>query len=160
MITHFERHRDFYRLLNDRGLIHLLKDAIMDICGPKPEYEKNAGLCLCFCCLHYTAGLTSGFSEGCKNPQRKWRICLSRRDFNRLKTSFSAISCFLYSKNFRCVRKKMKRTKQTQMRLNGNCLLGKFIRTDKEEARVTQNGILVSNPWIACSNQSIAMSVK
>lgn len=40
MITHFEKHRDFYKLLNDRGLIYLLKDVIIGLCGPKPEYEK------------------------------------------------------------------------------------------------------------------------
>lgn len=40
MIAHFEKHRDFYRLLNDRSLTYLLKDAIIGICGPKPEYEK------------------------------------------------------------------------------------------------------------------------
>ncbi|MCM1227231.1 MAG: TetR/AcrR family transcriptional regulator [Clostridium sp.] len=40
MIAHFEKHRDFYKLLNDRSLIYLLKDSIIGICGPKPEYEK------------------------------------------------------------------------------------------------------------------------
>lgn len=40
MIAHFEKHRDFYKLLNDRGLTYLLKDVIIGICGPKPEYEK------------------------------------------------------------------------------------------------------------------------
>lgn len=40
LIAHFEKHRDFYRLLNDRGLIYLLKDGIIGLCGPKPEYEK------------------------------------------------------------------------------------------------------------------------
>lgn len=40
LIAHFEKHRDFYKLLNDRGLIYLLKDVIIGLCGPKPEYEK------------------------------------------------------------------------------------------------------------------------
>jgi len=40
LIAHFEKHRDFYKLLNDRGLIYLLKDVIISLCGPKPEYEK------------------------------------------------------------------------------------------------------------------------
>lgn len=40
MIVHFEKHHDFYKLLNDRGLTYLLKDVIIDLCGPKPEYEK------------------------------------------------------------------------------------------------------------------------
>lgn len=40
LISHFEKHRDFYKLLNDRGLIYLLKDVIIGLFGPKPEYEK------------------------------------------------------------------------------------------------------------------------
>lgn len=40
LIAHFEKHRDFYRLLNDRNLTYLLKDAVIGICGPKPEYDK------------------------------------------------------------------------------------------------------------------------
>lgn len=39
MISHFEKHRSFYQLLNKRGLTYLLKDVIIDIYGPKPEYE-------------------------------------------------------------------------------------------------------------------------
>lgn len=40
MIAHFEKHRSFYQLLNERGLTYLLKDIIIGIWGPKPEYEK------------------------------------------------------------------------------------------------------------------------
>lgn len=40
MISHFEKHSDFYRLLNDRNLTYLLKDAIIGIYGPKPAQEK------------------------------------------------------------------------------------------------------------------------
>jgi len=40
LIAHFEKHRDFYKLLNDRGLIYLLKDVIIGLYGPKPGYEK------------------------------------------------------------------------------------------------------------------------
>lgn len=41
MFAHFERYRDFYSLLNERNLIYLLKDAIIGICGPKPEDPKG-----------------------------------------------------------------------------------------------------------------------
>lgn len=40
MISHFEKHRSFYQLLHERKLTYLLKDIILNICGPKPEYEK------------------------------------------------------------------------------------------------------------------------
>ena len=41
MILHFEKHHSFYQLLNERELTYLLKDVIIGIFGPKPEYEKT-----------------------------------------------------------------------------------------------------------------------
>ena len=41
MFAHFEKHREFYELLNKRKLIYLLKDVIIGICGPKPEHSKE-----------------------------------------------------------------------------------------------------------------------
>lgn len=41
LIAHFEKHRDFYKLLNDRECTYLLKDVIIGLCGPKAEYEKE-----------------------------------------------------------------------------------------------------------------------
>lgn len=40
MFAHFEKHWDFYSLLNERKLIYLLKDVIIGLCGPKPENSK------------------------------------------------------------------------------------------------------------------------
>lgn len=40
MFSHFEKHKDFYSLLNKRNLIYLLKDAIIEYCGPKSEHSK------------------------------------------------------------------------------------------------------------------------
>lgn len=48
MISHFEKHRSFYQLLNERGLVYLLKDVIIGICGPKPEYEKTQAYATAF----------------------------------------------------------------------------------------------------------------
>ena len=39
MFSHFEAHRDFYALLQKRGLVWLLKDAILSACGFRPEQE-------------------------------------------------------------------------------------------------------------------------
>ena len=41
LFAHFEKHRDFYGLLNQRGLLHLLKDAVIGLYGPKPEQPKE-----------------------------------------------------------------------------------------------------------------------
>lgn len=40
IFSHFEAHRSFYELLNQRNLIYLLKDVIIGICGPKPDHSK------------------------------------------------------------------------------------------------------------------------
>lgn len=41
LFAHFEKHRDFYGLLNERNLVFLLKDVIIGLCGPKPEHAKE-----------------------------------------------------------------------------------------------------------------------
>lgn len=38
LFGHFEAHRDFYGLLHRRGLVYLLKDVILGLCGPKAEH--------------------------------------------------------------------------------------------------------------------------
>ncbi|KWX81220.1 TetR family transcriptional regulator [Paenibacillus riograndensis] len=40
LFTHIEDQLDFYRLLNERGLVYLLKDVVLEICGLKPESSK------------------------------------------------------------------------------------------------------------------------
>lgn len=42
VFSHFEANRDFYTLLNERGLIYLLKDIILNLCGFHPEQEMPA----------------------------------------------------------------------------------------------------------------------
>lgn len=41
LFAHFEKHRDFYSLLNKRDLIYLLKDVMIELFGPKPESCKE-----------------------------------------------------------------------------------------------------------------------
>ena len=36
---HLEKHKDFYSLLSKRHLIYLIKDVILDICGPKADHS-------------------------------------------------------------------------------------------------------------------------
>ena len=42
VFSHFEANRDFYGLLNKRGLVYLLKDIILDLCGFDPERKMPA----------------------------------------------------------------------------------------------------------------------
>lgn len=39
VFSHLESNRDFYGLLNKRGLVYLLKDIILDLCGFNPELD-------------------------------------------------------------------------------------------------------------------------
>ena len=41
LFANFEKHWDFYELLNRRNLICLLKDVIIGFCGPQPENSKE-----------------------------------------------------------------------------------------------------------------------
>ena len=52
MINHFEKHRSFYQLLNDRERTYMLKDVIIDLCGPKPEYEAVQAYASAFVASH------------------------------------------------------------------------------------------------------------
>ena len=42
VFSHFDVNRDFYSLLNKRGLVYLLKDIILDLCGFNPEQDMAA----------------------------------------------------------------------------------------------------------------------
>ena len=48
MFTHFKKHRDFYALLNQRGLTGLLKDVILELCGFRPDQEAKAAYASAF----------------------------------------------------------------------------------------------------------------
>ena len=48
MFTHFEGRRDFYALLNERGLTGLLKDVILELCGFRPDQEAKAAYASAF----------------------------------------------------------------------------------------------------------------
>ena len=42
LFSHLDAHRDFYALLSRRGLVPLLKDVILSVCGFHPELEAKA----------------------------------------------------------------------------------------------------------------------
>ena len=48
MFTHFEDHRDFYALLNERGLTGLMRDVILELCGFRPDQEAKAAYASAF----------------------------------------------------------------------------------------------------------------
>lgn len=64
MICHFEKHRSFYRLLNERGLTYLLKDIIIGICGPKPEYDAPQAYAAAFAAYTLYGWIDVWFQRG------------------------------------------------------------------------------------------------
>lgn len=62
VFSHFEANREFYTLLNERGLVYLLKDIILDLCGFNPEQEMPAAYSSAYVAFFCMAG--SRFGSG------------------------------------------------------------------------------------------------
>ncbi len=74
MFTHFEAHRDFYKLLNERGLIYLLKDVVIGICGPKPEHSKIEAYATAFVAYSLYGWIEVWFQRGMKESAEEMEI--------------------------------------------------------------------------------------
>ena len=66
LFSHFEAHRDFYALLNERGLIGLLKDVILELCGFHPELEAKAAYASAFAAYSLYGWVEVWFLRGMK----------------------------------------------------------------------------------------------
>lgn len=66
IISHFEKHGEFYSLLKDRHLLFLIKDAILEIYGPKPEYEKTQAYATAFVAYTLYGWIETWFLRGMK----------------------------------------------------------------------------------------------
>ena len=71
MFTHFEEHRDFYALLNERGLIGLLKDVILELCGFRPDQEARAAYASAFAAYSLYGWVEVWFLRGMKESARE-----------------------------------------------------------------------------------------
>ncbi len=66
IILHFESNRSFYELLNQRGLIYLLKDTIMSTIGLHPENEKAEAYIKTFAAYALYGWIETWFQRGMK----------------------------------------------------------------------------------------------
>ena len=66
MIHHFEKHRTFYQLLNERGQTYMLKDIIIGLCGPKPEDEAAQAYASAFVAYTLYGWIDVWFQRGMK----------------------------------------------------------------------------------------------
>ena len=67
VFSHFEAHRDFYTLLNERGLVYLLKDIILNLCGFNPEQEMPAAYSSAYVAFFLYGWIEVWFRRGMKD---------------------------------------------------------------------------------------------
>lgn len=73
MIAHFEKHRSFYQLLNERGLTYLLKDVIIGICGRSQNMKRREPMQPPLLPIRCMDGLMCGFQRGNGGNRRRNR---------------------------------------------------------------------------------------
>ena len=73
IFSHFESHREFYELLNKRELIYLLKDRILEICGPKPEHSKEEAYTKAFVSYAMYGWIEVWFQRGMKESAEEMK---------------------------------------------------------------------------------------
>lgn len=61
---HFEQNKSFYSLLNERHLIYLLKDVILDIMGLKPDLPKKEAYAKAFAAYSLYGWIEVWFQRG------------------------------------------------------------------------------------------------
>lgn len=66
VFSHFETNRGFYGLLNERGLVYLLKDIILDLCGFDPEQEVVAAYSSAYVAFFLYGWIEVWFRRGMK----------------------------------------------------------------------------------------------
>lgn len=64
MFSHFEANRDFYRLINERELVYLLKDIILDLCGFNSEQEMPAAYASAYVAFFLYGWIEAWFRRG------------------------------------------------------------------------------------------------
>lgn len=64
LFGHFRQHEAFYRLLNERRLIHLLKDVILDIMELKPDLPKGEAYAKAFVAYSLYGWIEVWFQRG------------------------------------------------------------------------------------------------
>ncbi len=66
VFSHFETNRDFYSLLNKRGLTYLLKDILLDLCGFNPDQEVVAAYSSAYAAFFLYGWIEVWFRRGMK----------------------------------------------------------------------------------------------
>ena len=78
VFSHFEAHRAFYSLLNERGQVYLLKDVILDLCGFDPQQEAVAAYASAFAAFSLYGWIEVWFRRGMRESAEELRALFSR----------------------------------------------------------------------------------
>ncbi len=76
VFSHFEANRDFYSLLNKRGLVYLFKDIILDLCGFNPDQEMVAAYSSSYVGFFLYGWIEVWFRRGMKDTAEELTACL------------------------------------------------------------------------------------
>lgn len=71
LFEHFEKHHDFYILLNDRNLLDLLKEVILEIYGPKPDNPKEIAYARAYYSYALYGWIVVWFQRGMKESAKE-----------------------------------------------------------------------------------------
>lgn len=73
MFEHFEHNSAFYRLLNERQLVYLLKDVILDMMEFKPELPKGEAYAKAFAAYSLYGWIEVWFQRGMKESAEEMK---------------------------------------------------------------------------------------
>lgn len=76
---HFEEHEAFYRLLNERGLIYLLKDVILDILELKADLPKDQAYAKAFVAYSLYGWIEVWFQRGMQESAQEMEQMFQNR---------------------------------------------------------------------------------
>ena len=80
VFTHLESNRDFYSLLHERGLIYLLKDAILSLCNFEPQGEAAAAYASAFAAYSLYGWIEVWFQRGMRESAEEMAILFRRAE--------------------------------------------------------------------------------
>ncbi len=86
MFSHFEANRDFYSLLNRRGLVYLLKDIILELCGFNPEQEMAAAYSSAYVAFFLYGWIEVWFRRGMKETSEELAAALENAKTGKQKS--------------------------------------------------------------------------
>ncbi len=78
VFSHFEANREFYALLNERGLVYLLKDIILDLCGFDPDQEMPAAYSSAYAAFFLYGWIEVWFRRGMRDSAEELIAYLPR----------------------------------------------------------------------------------